>query len=124
MNRGIDFALSMFSYDPSPVQTIREKYFCEPSVVKKQDQSIEYALIDEKRTPCFRVNRIDVQGSYVKKSASFYIGIITRGSGRIRIDRQTYPVKEGEKFFVPFQTGSVIFESEKGMEIIATFPPE
>ena len=124
MNRGIDFALSMFNYKPSPVATIKESYFCEPRVVKKQNQSIEYALIDADKTSCFRVNRIDIRDSYRLEVDSFYIGIVTKGSGTIVIGEQTFPLEEGVKFFVPYQTGSVTFESESGMEIIATFPPE
>ena len=32
MNRGIDFALSMFNYEPTPVETIKEKFFCKPRI--------------------------------------------------------------------------------------------
>lgn len=123
MNRGIDFALSMFSFEPSPVDSIKEKYFCEPRVLKKQNQSAEYVLIDKDLTPCFMVNRIEIKDKYVKESESFYIGIITKGSGKIAIEGRDYPVKEGEKFFIPHKTGSVTFESESGMEIVATMPP-
>jgi mannose-6-phosphate isomerase len=123
MNRGIDFALSMFNFEPSPVDKIRERYFCEPRVLKTQNQSTEYVLIDDNQTPCFGVNRIDVRDRYVKESETFYIGIVSKGAGTIVIGKQTYQVKEGSKFFVPFQTGPVVFESESGMEITATFPP-
>ncbi len=123
MNRGIDFALSMFNYEPTSVETIKERFFCEPRVLEKQNQSTEYALIDEKKTSCFSVNRIDVKDRYVKESDTFYIGIVSKGSGTIVTGDETYPVKEGSKFFVPYQTDSVTFESESGMEIIATFPP-
>jgi mannose-6-phosphate isomerase class I len=61
---------------------------------------------------------------YVIEASSFYIGIVTKGSGKIDIEGQTYPVSEGSKFFVPYETGAVKFESETGMEITVTFPPE
>ena len=124
MNRGIDFALSMFSYNPSPVESIREHFFCDPHLLLTENKSSEYALIDKHRTSCFRVNRIEVRDRYVKASESFYIGIVSRGSGTISVGNQSYPVKEGSKFFVPFQTGPITFESAGFMEIIATFPPE
>lgn len=123
MNRGVDFALSMFTYEPTPIESIKNTYFCEPRILKKQNQSLEYILIDAEKTPCFSVNRIEVRDSYVKESDSFYIGIITKGSGTIIIDQQSYPVKEGMKFFIPHQTGSVQYASESSMEIITTFPP-
>ena len=123
MNRGIDFALSMFDYKPIPATSIRELFFCKPRVLKKQNQSTEYTLIDKDNTPCFRVNRIRVRDRYVKVSESFYIGIVTKGSGTIVIDKQSYPANEGTKFFVPFQTEALTFKSDGTMEIIATFPP-
>jgi len=88
-----------------------------------QNQSTEYALIDAQRTPCFSVNRIEVKQNYVKESETFYIGIVSKGTGTIVIGKNRFPVSEGVKFFIPYQTGAVAFESEGGMEIIATFPP-
>jgi len=123
MNRGIDFALSMFNYEPTPIETIKERHFCQPRVLVTQSQSTEYALIDAEKTPCFSVNRIDVRDSYVKQADTFYIGIISKGSGTLVTGDETYPVNEGSRFFVPYQTGPVIFETESDMEIIATFPP-
>ncbi|MGI9353495.1 MAG: class I mannose-6-phosphate isomerase, partial [Rhizobiaceae bacterium] len=80
MNRGIDFALSMFSYEPTPVETIKDHYFCQPRVLATQDQSTEYVLIDEQKTRCFSVNRIDVKDCYVRAADSFYIGVVSKGS--------------------------------------------
>jgi len=123
MNRGIDFALSMFSFNPSPVVRLRENYFCNPRILKQQNQSVEYALIDEEKTSCFRVNRIDIRDSYVFEVDSFYIGIVTKGSGTVVFDEQTFPLKEGDKFFIPYHSGPHTFESDQSMEITATFPP-
>ncbi|MCU0857911.1 MAG: hypothetical protein MUC65_05855 [Pontiellaceae bacterium] len=123
MNRGVDFAISMFNYDPAPIDLIKEKFFCYPKLVGKQNESTEVALVDKDKTPCFRVHRIEVKDRYVKKADSFYTGIVSKGSGTLRIGNETYPLKQYTKFFVPFQTGAVTFESETGMEITATFPP-
>jgi mannose-6-phosphate isomerase len=124
VNRGIDFALSMFNFESTPVEDIRKRYFCNPKVLNSINRSTEYVLIDETKTPCFKVNLLSIEGSYVKKSDSFYIGVVTKGSGRIVTSDHTYPLNEGMKFFIPFQTNSVTFESEISMEIIMTFPPE
>ena len=124
MNRGIDFALSIFDYKPTPVETIKEHFFCQPRVLEKQNKSTEYALIDEQKTHCFSINRIDVKDCYVKEADTFYIGIVSKGSGTVVIGEATYAVNEGSKFFIPYQTGSVIFKSETGMEVTATFPPK
>lgn len=123
MNRGIDFALSMFNYNATSIEAVKDQYFCEPRPLDTQNQSTEYVLIDEEKTPCFRVNRIRVKGYYVKKTDSFYIGIVTKGSGSIHIGDVSWNVEKGSKFFVPYQTDAVTFESCDEMEIIATFPP-
>jgi mannose-6-phosphate isomerase len=123
MKRGIDFALNMFSYDPTPVSKIRESYFCEPRLLNAQNQSSEYVLIDHRQTTCFRVNKIDIRDSYAKESESFYIGIVTKGSGAIEMEGHQYPLEEGMKFFIPYQTDSVIYKSDHRLEIITAFPP-
>ena len=124
MNRGIDFALSMFNYEVKPVAKIKENYFCLPHLLETQNLSKEYSLIDKRNTSCFSVNRIDIKETYVKNSDSFYIGIISKGSGRIVAGGASYLVKEGMKFFVPYKTSTVLFESSNFMEIIATSPPK
>jgi len=124
MGRGIDFALSMFNYEATPIEAIKERFFCQPRVLETQDQSTEYALIDKQKTLCYSVNRIEVKDCYVKEADTFCVGIVAKGSGSIVAGGETYPVNEGSKFFVPCQTGPVTFESENGMEIIATFPPK
>ena len=124
MNRGIDFALSMFNYESTSVETIKERFFCSPKVLESQNNSTEYILIDEHKTSCFKVNRIEVKDSYAKVSDSFYIGVVVKGEGTIIIGNQSYPVKESSKFFVPYQTHALTFKTDTEMEIIATFPPE
>lgn len=124
MNRGIDFALSMFNYEATSVETIKERFFCAPRVLESQNRSTEYVLIDEDKTSCFKVNRIDVKDSYVKVSDSFYIGVVVKGSGMMNMNDKLYQLEEGSKFFVPYQTDQAEFATEGGMEIIATFPPD
>jgi len=124
MNRGIDFALSMFNYEATPIETIKERFFCEPRALETQNQSTEYVLINEQNTPCFSVNRMDVKDAYTKEADTFYIGIVTKGSGTMTAGNDTYALNEGSRFFVPHKTGPVTFEPNLGMEIITTFPPK
>lgn len=124
MNRGIDFALSMFNFDATPIERLKQDYFCEPRLVAQEGESREFVLIDRAVTPCFRVNRIDVRGRYEKTSDTFYIAIVTRGSGSITVGDKTWALEEGMKFFVPYLTGSVILNSGESMELVVTAPPE
>jgi len=85
--------------------------------------SVEYSLIDEQATRCFRVKRLDVVGALEKEEESFYVGIVTRGNGTVSSAGLTREIRTGDKFFVPFQTDRVRFESREGMEILLALPP-
>jgi len=123
MDRGIDFAISMFNYEASPIEKLKEQFFCAPKRLETQNDSTESVLIDEARTPCFRVHRIEVKDRYEKKADSFYIGVVSKGSGTVQVGDESRTVGEGDRFFVPYQTDAVTFKSDDSMEIIATFPP-
>ena len=123
MDRGIDFALSMFNYAETPIDAIRDQYFCKPRLVASQDSSSEYVLIDQDRTPCFRVNRIDVRDRYEKQADDFYIGYVCNGSGQISINGKSWSAEAGTKFFIPHQTDAVVYESVDSMELLVTYPP-
>lgn len=124
MNRDIDFALSMFNFEATSVEDVKKLFFCKPKLLNTQNQSAEYALIDKEKTLCFSVNRLDIKDYFVKESQSFYMGIVTKGTGTINIEAQQYPVKEGSKFFIPYQSEIITYETESFMEVILVFPPE
>jgi mannose-6-phosphate isomerase len=125
MGKGIDFGLSMFHFEKMSVEEIRQKHFLQPRMIRQYNEfSTEYSLIDEQATHCFRVNKICLAGSLEKKEDSFYIGIVTRGTGTISSHDLAYDIRTGYKFFVPFETDHVRLESQHGMEILVALPPE
>ena len=124
MGRGIDFAISMFNFDKMSVDEVREKNFLRPKLIRQyNDLSVEYSLIDEEATRCFRAKRLDVVGVLEKEEESFYVGIVTRGNGTVSSAGLTREIRTGDKFFVLFQTERVQFESREGMEILIALPP-
>ncbi|MGB0369988.1 MAG: class I mannose-6-phosphate isomerase [Opitutales bacterium] len=124
MDRGVDFALTMFDYNPVTVDQLKERFFCEPEVLDQQGESVESILIDERKTSCFRVNRLKVQGTFKRTFESFCIGIVTSGSGTIMYESTCLSVSEGERFFVPAKAGELCLESNNGMELVLAFPPK
>ena len=60
MNRGLDFALDMVSFDPLPVEIIKENYFCKPVVTHKNPGYEEAVLIGPTQTPCFSVHKLTI----------------------------------------------------------------
>jgi len=124
MNKGIDFALSMFNYYKISKEEVQSKYFLKPKMSKKYNKdSIEYILIDESVTVCFRLKKLIVKGEIEKNEDSFYIGIVISGEGFILAKNKQYKIEVGDKFFIPNITKEVFFKSDNGIEIIIALPP-
>jgi mannose-6-phosphate isomerase len=124
MGRGIDFALEMINFNTISPEDIKRNLFCSPEIFHTQEKSIEYNVIDRKKTPCFSIDKLEVNGLYRKKADSFYIGIVTKGGGHIESLSQKYELKTGEKFIVPYKTGEIKYCSEEGMQLYFVYPPE
>lgn len=124
MGRDVDFALSMIDFTPHSVERIRQNYFCEPRLLSRQNDGEETILIDKKQTPCFSVHRLTITGNYVKNADTFYVGIVTKGSGTVLAGEEREFVKTGDRFLIPFNTHDVEYVSDREFEIVLTFPPE
>jgi mannose-6-phosphate isomerase len=124
MGRNIDFALQMINFTPFSDEQIKNKYFYKPKLLHKYKKSKEEILIDENDTKCFSVIKLYVKDSLIKKSNSFYVGIITKGEGIIILGNKEIKVKFGDKFLIPFKTTSVEYKAVMDMEVILAFPPK
>jgi mannose-6-phosphate isomerase len=123
MGRDIDFALSMIDFSPFSTEEIKSRYFLLPREIQKQKQSTEYSLISKEHTSCFSVNRCIVKGNYSKKENSFFVCIVTKGSGRIKTANNVIDIKTGHKLFIPYMTKEIQFSSQDEMHILSIFPP-
>jgi mannose-6-phosphate isomerase len=123
MGRDVDFALSMLDFNAVSEEEVRKRYFCEPKAIATQGESSETGLIGASITSCFRVNRLHVKGEFRKKENSFYVGIVTRGSGKISSENQDAVLTKGSRFIIPFSAVETSFSSDDKMEIIIALPP-
>jgi len=124
MGRGIDFALSMFNYEETSVDEVRNRYFAKPEVVRAlENGSREISLIRQEQTPCFRVGRLEVRGRIDQEADSFYMGIVTKGQGVAISGDQQYPIRAWDRFIVPQKTDRLTFSSGDGMELLTIYPP-
>ena len=124
LGRDPDFALSMFDFNKISLDELREKYFAHPVNPKSYgEDGTEYEIINSKQTNCFRVNRLEVTGSLDREDDSFYVGIVTRGHGTLKSGRTEIELKQWDKFFVPYKTGSINYTADEDMEIVITRPP-
>lgn len=124
MDRGIDFAMDMISFEEISVEKIKDDYFCKPRILKEQEGGYEAILIDTQQTNCFSVNRLNITKKYRKQSDSFYVGIVTEGKGVVKTENQELKVKKGSRFLIPFATEFVDYiANDDQLEIVLAFPP-
>ncbi len=124
MNRGIDFALSMFDYTPIPIEKVKSEYFIKERLLGDYGSAKEFKLFDKTITDCFRMNKLQVEGIFTLKKESFYILIVTDGEGQICSGEEKYHVKFGDKFLVPAATEIVEIITDSALEIVLAMPAE
>lgn len=123
MGRGIDFAMNMIEFKPVTVDEIKKQYFCKPVLIQSENNYKEFILIGNEQTNCFSVRKLNIIGSYTRNSDSFHAGIVTSGEGTIKTETESFNIKKGDKFIVPFKTKEVTYTASNELEIALTFPP-
>ena len=123
MGRDVDFAIDMIDFNQYGIDQIKQNHFCQPKLIEANSGGNEYSLIDKKKTQCFTVNKLIIADTFLKKSDTFYVGVVTKGDGRIISDDSQANIKMGDKFLVPYKTKDVMFISNNGMELVLAFPP-
>lgn len=123
MNKDIDFAIRMISFEEISVDEIKSKYFCKPRIFQEQEGGLETILIDEQQTHCFSVHRLKITEKFGKRSNTFYICIVVEGKGTVKTTKSNVTVKKGDRLFIPFRTEEVEFLAEDYLELILAFPP-
>ncbi len=124
MGRDLEFAIEMINFTPINDEEIKRNLFCPPEVIDTQGKSAEYNMVGGEKTSCFSVNKLEVHQQYRKEADSFYVGIVTKGKGRIDSSSQTVDIKVGDKFFVPYKTGELQFITDEGLQLFFVFPPK
>lgn len=120
MNRGLDFALSLFNYEKITREEVLKKFFFKPELINSKETDLkEYSLIED----CFRLNKVVIKKKAIICKDSFYIGIVVKGSGRLNGTNNWLDIHFGEKFFIPFKTEKIIIEAIEPLEIILALPP-
>jgi len=123
MGRNVDFAMDIIDFKARPVAVIRQENFCNPELVDTQPGGAEYLLIDEVKTPCFSVSKVKIDEKFIKTVDSFYVGIVTKGSGKLNDGISEISIKEGDRFLVSYSTESVEYIAGEPLERVFTFPP-
>lgn len=123
MGRGIETALDVFNYEPVPPENIDAEFRCQPRVLLTdvQGNCLE-ELIGAAHTSCFTVKRATVNGHFKRNEEAFFYGIVTAGSGTLRIGDEVTELKRWERFFCAAGVSEFQYESEVGMSILECYP--
>ena len=124
MNRGIDFAVSMFDFKRRSVETIRRDQFAVPLPLPIEGAAERRSLFDKRYTPCFRAEKLLVHGDASLRQSGLRVLIVTNGSGELEINGKYCKLSAYDRILIPAKTEEIRLYSEKQLELIAALPPE
>ena len=123
MDRGIETALDVFNFSPVPAEQVDAEFRCHPKALStdEQDNTLE-ELIGAKDTACFTVRRATMKGTFKRNEEAFFYGVVTQGSGTLRIGDEVTELKQWERFFCPAGVTEFEYDSAAGMSILECYP--
>lgn len=123
MDEGIETALDVFNFDPVPPEKIDAEFRCQPKVIFTDNTgNCLEELIGSDKTSCFKVKRATVKGQLKRSEQDFFYGVVTEGSGILRIDNQVVTLKRWDRFFCPAAIKEFEYDSESTMAILECYP--
>ncbi|MEO9944595.1 class I mannose-6-phosphate isomerase [Paraglaciecola sp.] len=123
MDRGIETALDVFNFDPVTPEKTDAEFRCEPTELNSGGQGNRLEeLIGSDQTPCFTVRRASVMGRFERKEETFFYGIVTDGSGKLKIGNEVVQLERWERFFCPAGVTEFEYQSDSGMSILECYP--
>lgn len=121
MGRGIDFAMSMFDFTARDAAETRKAFFITPQALPVSGNGERFSLLDERKTRCFRLEKISVHGSAAVAHRSMRVVIVLAGQGTLRCGKTTLELRQFDRVLVPYATGEMDFTGE--MELLVAMPP-
>jgi len=123
MDRGIETALDVFNFDPIPPEKVDAEFRCEPTVIStdKAGNKLE-ELIGANDTSCFIVKRATINSNFKREEAAFFYGIVTAGTGTLRIGDEVTQLNQWDRFFCPAGVSEFEYKTDSGMSILECYP--
>lgn len=123
MGRDVDFAISMFDFTSRSIQETRDAFFVAPTPLPITGDALRTSLFDQRTTPCFRSERIQVhssQGASVSHEGMRVL-LVTHGSGSLQADNTSLSLHPYDRILVPASTPSISLYGN--LELIVARPP-
>lgn len=102
MDRGLDFALTLFDLTPLTDQAIEERVRCHPQLLRDLGSAgHEDQLIGPEHTDCFRVTRTQLSGTVAREPGACSIAIVTQGRVQADTDHGSVTLNTYDRVFIP-----------------------
>lgn len=125
MNRGLDFCMDIFDFNPMPEPLVRRDFMFEPKLETTYgDAGHRDDLIGPETTPRFGVKKSTIHGQVQREESTFYTGVVTSGSCILKTSEQELKLSKLGKFFCPAGLGSYTIQAENEVQILECFPPQ
>lgn len=126
MDRGIDFALTVFDLAPLTADDIERRVRCRPRRVRDfEGGSWQDELIGPAQTDCFSVAKTHLHSPVLREDDRPAIAIVTAGAVRTEIAGRIHLINSYQKVFLPAGLGRVRFTPVgEAAEMLECFPPE
>ncbi|MFZ8201284.1 class I mannose-6-phosphate isomerase [Alteromonas portus] len=125
MGRDIETALDVFNFDPVAKDEVDTEFRCHPSVISDDGKGNSLSLlIGPENTPCFTVKRATVSSQVSREGTTFFLGVVTEGSGEIRIGDEVTQLKQWDRFFCPAGVNNFeyVCHSDTPLSILECYP--
>ncbi len=125
MDRGLDFALTVFNFDPLTAGDLDVRVRCRPRRLRPLGpSSYQDELIGLNQTDCFRVLKSTIDAPVTKSESAAVIAIVTRGSVTVTVGGEDHHFRTYEKFFLPAALGPARFTpAPGGCDLLECLPP-
>ena len=125
MDRGLDFALTVFNLAPLTGDDLALRVRCTPRRLRALGpSSYQDELIGPNQTDCFRVLRSSLDAPLLKAESGPVIAIVTAGSVTAEVGGEVHHFRTYDKFFLPAGLGPVRFTpAPGGCALLECLPP-
>lgn len=125
MDRGLDFALTVFDFTPLTAADLDTRVRCAARRLRTLGPSSHQdELIGPDRTDCFRVLKSTLGEPVTKAEPGPVITIVTRGSVQASVGGEDHLFRAGDKFFLPAALGPVrLTPGPGGCDLLECLPP-
>ena len=101
MNRDVDFALDMFSFEALPASAVQSRWRCQPRTLEKTATLHRETLVDTRWTDKFNVLRTTLTGRSAWSAKGFTILLVVEGSCRVATAHEEIQLKQFDRIVVP-----------------------